>query len=228
MFAGSNAVRTAELMLAHKAIAYEEVVLRRGAHMFVLRAHGFRGVTVPALKIDARRVQRTRAISRALDALEPEPPLFPADPVARAAVEDAERWGEELQDALRRLFYCAVRRSRPDLSGRLAATRHRATDAAGRRDAAALPERLDQIDAWIAAGLLDGRELNAADFQIAPNVAGLLSFAEFAPFIEGRPAAAHARRVAGEHPRRREDPILPDEWLEPLRSAASSSSVMAR
>jgi len=66
--------------------------------------------------------------------------------------------------------------------------------------------------------VLGGDELNAADFQIAPNVAILLSFADFAPHIGGRPAAAHALRVAGEHARPR-GPVLPDEWLRPLRSA---------
>jgi glutathione S-transferase len=35
----------------------------------------------------------------------PEPPLFPADPDRRAAVEEAERWGERvLQPVPRQLF----------------------------------------------------------------------------------------------------------------------------
>jgi len=65
-------------------------------------------------------------------------------------------------------------------------------------------EPLARIDAWLAAGVLDGDELNAADFQIAPNVAILLGFEDFAPHIAGRPAAAHALRVAGERARHRE------------------------
>ena len=60
---------------------------------------------------------------------------------------------------------------------------------------ALLPERLDQIDAWIGEGLINGPELNAADFQIAVNVAALLTSEDFAPLIEARPAAALARRV---------------------------------
>ena len=83
-----------------------------------------------------------------------------------------------------------------------------------------MPERLAQIDAWIEAGVLGGAELNAADFQIAPSVAVLLSFADFAPHITGRPAAEHALRVAEPYERSR-GPALPDEWLRPLRTAGA-------
>jgi glutathione S-transferase len=163
MFSGSNAVRTAELMLGHKHIAYQEVILKRGAHGADLQARGFDGRSVPALEIDGRRVQRTREISRALDLIKPEPPLFPVNAADRVRVEDAERRGEELQNAVRRLFYCAMTRVRDDPIDRLAARAHGASDAAGRRDLAELPQRLNQIDAWIKAGVLDGHQLNAAD-----------------------------------------------------------------
>ena len=83
---------------------------------------------------------------------------------------------------------------------RLASAGHRATDRAGEGDLAVLPARLDRIDAWIAQGLLDGAELNAADFQIAPNIALLLRFEDLAPFVEGRPAARLAQRVAPDFP----------------------------
>jgi len=217
-FPGSNAGWTAELMLAHKGIGYDTVLTPRGRHMFLLPAHGFRGITVPALTIAGRRLQRTRVISRALDTWQPEPRLFPADPRQRAVVEDAERWGENLQNAVRRIAYVATRRTHASLLTTLGSLRHRAGTEAARRDTAALPERLAQIDAWIDAGVLGGDDLNAADFQIAPNVAVLLSFADFAPQISGRPAAAHALRVAGDHARPR-GPVLPDEWLTPLRRA---------
>lgn len=217
-FAGSNAGRTAELMLAHKGIAYDTAITPRGWHLFLLPAHGFRGITVPALTIDGRRIQRTRVISRALDVWQPEPRLFPVDPGRRAVVEEAERWGEDLQNAVRRLSYCATRRTGASVLGTLGSIRHRASADAARADAATLPDRLAQIDAWIGAGILGSEELNAADFQIAPNVAVLLSFADFAPHIAGRPAAAHALRVAGEYTCNR-GPVLPEDWLRPLRSA---------
>ncbi|MDQ3723621.1 MAG: glutathione S-transferase [Actinomycetota bacterium] len=217
-FPGSNPGWTAELMLAHKGVAYETVITPRGRHLLLLPAYGFRGITVPALTIDGRRVQRTREISRVLDDVEPEPRLFPADPQRRAVVEDAERWGEGLQNAVRRLMYYTARRTRTSVLGTLGSIRHRASADAARRDTTELPERLAQIDAWIASGVLGGDELNAADFQIAPNVAVLLTFEDFAPHIRDRPAAAHAMRVAGEHEGHR-DPIFPEDWLRPLRGA---------
>jgi glutathione S-transferase len=242
MFPGSNSVYTGQLMLAHKRLDYETVTLLPGAHAFIMLALGFETMGVPALKIDGRRVQGTRQISRALDELVAERPLFPADPVERKAIEDAERWGEELQNATRRVFYCVARRdpgafksvmtpgrslpmraalrmSSP-LVVRLATGAHRASDAAGREDLELLPERLDQIDAWISDGLLDGPELNAADFQIAVNVSALMLSEDVAPFVEGRPAGAFARRVAPDY-RGRLRAVLPQEWLAPLRAASA-------
>lgn len=244
MFPGSNSVLTGRLMLDHKQIDYDLVTLVPGAHAFIMLALGFETMGVPALKIDGRRVQGTRAISRALDELVPDKPLFPADPARRKAVEDAERWGEDLQNATRRIFYCAARRDHEvfrsvmlpgraapmraalrlatPLMIRLASGAHRASDEAARDDLVVLPERLDQIDAWIADGLLDGEELNAADFQIAVNVSALLLAEDLAPFIEGRPAAALARRVVPEYAGHAPAGIVSQQWLAPLREAAAA------
>ena len=249
MFSGSNSVLTARLMLEHKRIDYRCVHLPPGPHAFILLALGFETMRVPALKLERRRVQGTRWIARALDEHVPQPALFPADPQRRRAVEDAERWGEELQSATRRLFYCAARRDRGAYRSvtaqgrsplgrlmsrmtapiviRLATGAHLATDDAGREDLALLPGRLDQIDAWIDEGLLNGPQLNAADFQIAPNVAALLLFEDLAPFIERRPAAALARRVAPDYPGH-VPAVLPAEWLRPLRAAPRAEPKLAR
>ncbi|MEA2155479.1 MAG: glutathione S-transferase [Solirubrobacteraceae bacterium] len=242
MFPGSNAVYTARLMLDHKGIDYKLVKMLPGVHAITLLARGFPTMAAPALKADGVRVQGTRWIARALDGIVPERPLFPADPVQRRAVEDAERWGEGLQNATRRIFYCLARRDHRAFTSlmtaergpvkrivvrmsapivlRLAAGVHRATDEHGREDVELLPERLDLIDAWIEEGLLNGPELNAADFQIAANVAALMLADDLRPFIEGRPAAALARRVAPAYQGHIERG-LPREWLEPLRTSAS-------
>jgi glutathione S-transferase len=215
MFAGSNAVQTAVLMLAHKGIDHEVVTVERGAHIAQLPELGFSGSTVPALRIGERRIQGTRAIARALDDLRPQPRLFPADAARRVLVEDAERRGEELQNAMRRLFYWAIERIAPTASRRRAARHHGATDDAVRRDLVELPARLDEIDAWIAQGVLGGAALNAADFQIAPNVGWLPCFDDLAALVAGRPAAAHALRVAGENGAH-VAAAFPRDWLAPL------------
>ncbi len=77
--------------------------------------------------------------------------------------------------------------------------------------------------------MLNGPELNAADFQIAVNVAALLMAEDCAPFVRGRPAEALAQRVApgytgrvgralppGTIPR-----VLPPQWLAPLGAPPS-------
>ena len=106
---------------------------------------------------------------------------------------------------------------------RLATGAHRASDFAGREDLELLPERLDQIDAWIAEGLLDGDELNAADFQIAVNVSALMLSDDLRPFIEHRPAAELARRVAPDYVGHL-DAVLPHEWLASLRDDAAEKA----
>jgi glutathione S-transferase len=244
-FQGSNSVYTGRLMLEHKGIDYKPVMLIPGAHAFIMLGLGFDTMGAPALKIGDRRISGTRAISRALDELEPERPLFPADPARRKAVEEAERWGEDLQNAARRIFYCAGRRDRSAFTSimtadrglaarvairmsariiiRLASSAHRATDDAGREDLEFLPERLDQIDAWIAEGVLGGEVLNAADYQIAVNVAVLMLSDDLRPFVEGRPAAQYARRVAPDY-HGHLDAVLPHEWLASLRDDAAEKA----
>lgn len=245
MFPGSNSVYTGRLLLEHKGIEYKTVTLMPGAHAFIMLALGFETMGVPALNIDGRKVSGTRAISRVLDELVPEKPLFPADPVARRAVQDAERWGEELQNATRRIFYCAARRDKhafkslvtparslpmrvvlgasAPLVVRLATGAHRASDSAGREDLELLPERLDQVDAWLDEGLLGGEQLNAADYQIAVNLSALMLSDDVRPFIEGRPAAAYAQRVAPDYAGHL-DAVLPPEWLAPLLDDAAKKA----
>lgn len=105
---------------------------------------------------------------------------------------------------------------------RLASASHGATDFAAEDDLAALPARLDQIDTWIKEGLLNGPELNAADFQIAPSIALLLRFEELAPHIERRPAAQLARRLVPDDPARI-GAVLSPAWLAALGETADAA-----
>jgi hypothetical protein len=75
-------------------------------------------------------------------------------------------------------------------------------DAAGAEDRlmAALPEMLDKVDAWIAAGVLGGPQLNAADLQITPSIALLAYRLDLREQIEARPAGVLAERVLPEPP----------------------------
>ena len=247
-FDASHACVCAQLMLDHKGLEYTPKRVPPVLHVFALKAKRFPGRTVPALLVGDERVQGTRAISRRLDALKPDPPLFPRDPQQRRRVEEAERRGEEIQAAVRRIFYASARRS-PGTVGPLmgapfgrrtasaiaagerlvvaAASRaHGATDAAARGDLARLPAMLDEVDRWLADGVIGGEQLNAADFQVASVLRPLPKFADLAPHVEGRPAIEHAVRVAGEQPGDM-PPVLPAEWLEPLRRSSAPARTSA-
>src|SRR4051812_16144528 len=99
----SHPSHAARAMLELKGIEYELKNFQPGMQPIGLRAAGFRGRKVPALKIDGRRVQGSTSIARVLDEIRPDPPLFPPD--RREAVEEAEAWGErEFQPLPRRFF----------------------------------------------------------------------------------------------------------------------------
>jgi glutathione S-transferase len=214
----SHPARAAGLMLRHKGIEHEVVDIPPGTQRVLLRLHGFRRATVPALKIDGRRVQGSLEISRALEELQPDPPLFPADPQKRADVEKAERWGEaELQPVPRNIFrWCASEDYglRADLAKSVhmpaaSAMAHamkpvawyfahvvsHASEDSVRAELAALPAQLDHVDELIAGGVIGGEQPNAADFQIATSIRVLLNFPPIRPLIESRPAAELAMRI---------------------------------
>lgn len=76
-----------------KGLPYERVDFMFGVSVPMQIAR-FRARTVPGLTIGARKVAGSRAIMRAPEDVEPSPPLVPADPDRRAAVTEAERWGD--------------------------------------------------------------------------------------------------------------------------------------
>jgi glutathione S-transferase len=243
---GSHPSMTARLMLEHKGIPYERTDLMPVVAKGVLKAMRFPAATVPAVKIDGRRIQESREIARELDRIKPEPPLIPSDPEKRTAVEEAERFGDEdLQAPVRRILWNAIRRDRSVMvsysegaklgvpvglavktGGPLVAAANRinkANDENVRHDLAALPGMLKRIDDWCGAGVLGGEEPNAADFQIAPSLRLAMSLDDLRPLIEDRPAGRMAMRVCPDFPGRA-PAILPPAWLEPLREAAPAAA----
>jgi glutathione S-transferase len=234
----SHPSQAAKAMLEYKGIDFEMVNFPPLSQPITLRAAGFRGRKVPGMKVDGRRVQGSLEISRAIEALRPDPPLFPAD--RRAAVEEAEAWGEHEFQPLPRRFFRWGLTHRPDLRrhalgtvGRVPAPEvvgvallptlrwfahvSRATDENTRAGVRALPAHLDHVDELIASGTI-GRpeEPTAADFQIASTIAALRVFADLRPEVEHRPGFELAARLfphdAAELP-----PFMPEEWLEPLQ-----------
>jgi glutathione S-transferase len=238
---GSHPCRTGMLLLEHKQIPYRRVELVPGFHSVAVKLLGFpaearrthqmgegehkriaradRLGTVPALRYDGERVQTCRAIARFLEDVQPDPPLFPADPERREAVEEAELWGDEvLQMRARRLVLAAAVRNDGTMrddgeTGRLGRLlfksrrvrkravpmigRHiwEADDRAEREMLAELPALLDRVDAWIEGGVLNGEHLYAADYMIASSLALLTYRTDVEPEIASRPAAGLVDRV---------------------------------
>jgi glutathione S-transferase len=221
------------LMLEHKQLPYRRVEFVTLLHPLGARLRGFdaggetrsaggkrpfglrmgdRLGTVPGLAADGERISTNHRIARFLDERHPDPPLFPADPERRAAVEEAERWANEtLQMAARRIPGAAIARDpagsaqttgdgrlghllyKRELARRLLVPRIVggvfATGRSAARDPVQeLPALLDRVDAWIAEGVLGGPELNAADFMVAPSLALILYRPDVMPAFEGRPA----------------------------------------
>jgi len=227
-------------MLEHKGIEHKVVNLVPGTHAAVLRPLGFRNGTVPALKLDGRRVQGSRAISRALDEAQPEPTLFPADAQARIRVDQAERWGDDILQPVPRRLVGWITINRPELRIKLAreagvpaprllgranwplawyfARKVGAIDTERvRRMVGMLPALLDHVEELLDEGTIGGKQRNAADFQVGTSVRLLMTFGDLAPALEGRRAARFAAKLMPDYPTGVPAGLVPQEWLESLR-----------
>jgi glutathione S-transferase len=246
----SHPSQAARKMLDLKGVGYKVVDVLPLNQRIHLRLAGFSGGTVPAIKLDGRRIQGTAQIAQALDERWPEPPLFPADPALRARVEEAERWGDrQLQPIPRRLFRYGVARN-PALRGwvvrsqRLpipAVTAHamrpalewyvrtveadgrRATEDVVRADLAALPGLLDQVDQLMSDGTLTLEPPNAATLQIMASVSLLGRMGDLAELVASHRCAQPARELFP-HYRAGLPRFLEHEWLEPVWSAVAAQT----
>lgn len=215
---GSHPCAAVEKAMAIKNLAYDVVEWPPPLHALMQRRiFGVR--TVPGLALDGEKVAGSRAIMRRMEELAPEPPLFPSDSQRRSQVEAAERWGDEvLQPVARELLWVGFlhrpsamvsygEHSRLSLPGpliRLSApliTRvemrlNGTSDGVARAALAALPARLEKIDAWIADGTIgDPERPNAADLQVTSTLRLLMTMADVRPLLDGRPCGELALRL---------------------------------
>jgi glutathione S-transferase len=245
----SHPSQAARKMLELKGLEFKLVSVLPLNQRVHLRLAGFRGGTVPAIKLDdGRRVQGSRQIAKALEELVPEPSLFPADPELRARVEEAERWGDvELQPLPRRIArfgaasnlelrrWALAEQKVPGAeliaraSGPLIHYYGRTVEADGRRanetgikmDLAMLPKLLDHADALLADGTLSLDPPNAATLQILATVRVLLALEDLCDFVSEYRCAEPALRLFDRYPGKL-PPFLPPEWL-PSRPAPAVS-----
>ncbi|MCK9250187.1 MAG: glutathione S-transferase N-terminal domain-containing protein [Solirubrobacteraceae bacterium] len=237
---GSHPCETVRRALEIKGIEHRVVEWPPGAHAPLQKAL-FGRRTVPGIRFpDGRRMTGSRAILRALDDRVPDPPLLPADPTRRAAVLEAERWGDRvLQPIPRRVLWFALdrapraiptyqERSRLPLPAAIVPlvapaivgfeTRlNKVNPASVRADLVDLPRHLDRIDGWLADGTLGGDGTpSAADLQIAASLRLLMTIGDLHGPIAARPAGALALRLYPEYDGDVPAGTLPAEWLEPL------------
>lgn len=243
---GSHPSVTARRMLELKGIPYKRVDLMPVISRGVLRGLRFPSNTVPSLSIAGTKLTGSRTIARELDRIVPEPPLYPSEPEPRAAVEEAELWGDEtLQAPVRRILWNAIQRNRAVLRSyaegarlgipiglavktaapMVAAARrmNKAGDQAVRADLAALPGWVKRVDDWIHEGVLGADSPNAADLQIAASLRLAMTLDDLRPALEARPAGELALRAIPDFPGHA-PPVLPPAWLEPLRQSEPASS----
>ena len=111
---GSHPTFAAELMLERKGIEYRRVDLVAVVHRGCCACSAFRGITVPAMRLDGRRVQGTRTIARRARRAAPGAAACSrATRTPGGRVEEAEGWGDEvLQPVPRRLGLGALGRDR--------------------------------------------------------------------------------------------------------------------
>jgi glutathione S-transferase len=234
---GSHPCAAVERALELKGLPYRKIELPPPLHAPVQRVL-FGARTVPAVKLDGgEKVAGSRAIMKRLEALAPDPPLWPGDAKRRAIVERAEEWGDETwQPIARRLLWGTLRRcpealvsysegsriplpapairAAAPLIARAEVALNRASDGAVRADLRNLPRHLDRIDRWIAEGVLGADGIpNAADLQIATTSRLLMTIGDVAPFFAGRPAARHARELFGDQAGSTPRGVLPADWL---------------
>lgn len=244
---GSHPCRTVEQALQMKAIAYDTVELPPPSHALVMRAL-FGKRTVPAIKLeDGTKLSGSRAILARLDELVPEPSLLPADEARRAEVLEAERWGDEVLQALvRRVLWPTltqhpkkasgfseggkiplpdpVLRASMPLIGRIEQKMNATSLAIRDQDLRALPAHLDRIDLWISEGVLGGDPPNRADLQIAPSIALLMVMQDLRDVIAPRPCGQLADRLFPGTAGTIERGALPSELVSAMKPATSSAS----
>jgi glutathione S-transferase len=228
-----------------KGVAYKRVEWPPTLHVPLQRLRFSQG-TVPGLTLDGEKVIGSRTIMHRLDELRADPPLYPADPDARRRVEEADRWGDDVLQALARRMTWWTLRKRPraitsygedsqlplpdfaavasaPLIVRIEWRINDVSDEGIQQDLKDLPGHLDRVDAWIGEGTMGGEIPNAADLQIGSSLALLNTVADLHPLLNGRASLDLALRHFPDFPGHVPNGTLPSDWLEPLRASTLSA-----
>ncbi len=197
----SHPCMTVAAALEYKALPFERIDFTPGEHVEKMQEiYGEGNSTVPGLLVDGEPVHGSCAILERLEAIAPEPTLYPTP-----QVREAELWGDgELQDLGRRLPWGALH-FRPEAMGtfaggepldgagtdfaigyvRAAWKYHKVSAARLQEDLAGLPAMLARVEELAQDGVIGGEQPNAADFQIGATIRVLLTVGDLRPLLAG-------------------------------------------
>lgn len=167
---------------------------------------------VPVLRLSGgETVRGSRQIMQRLEAIQPYPELYPHDRIA--AIEAAERWGDEvLQPVARRLLWTAMQGMPKALHSFQAGSKlpslprvvvglfapviiggekrlNAITPERVAADAAGLPALLDRLDAFAADGAFGSTTPTGADLQIGASLQLLRAVDDLRPLVDGHTTA---------------------------------------
>lgn len=228
----SHPCMTARAGLEHKGLEFEEIMLQSGNQDGVLEGiYGEGKTTVPGIVVGDEPVHTSVEILRFLEKEVPENPLYPE--AIAAEVQEAEVWGDEyFQDVARRLPFGALH-FRPGSMGTFAGAGEldapgtdfaakslrgiwkymRLTPSQLMEDLARIDETLERIEAYASAGIVDGDEPTAADFQIAASARVLLTVGDLLPALDGTAAERIALRCFPEYEGAIPSGAFPPNWI---------------
>lgn len=235
MINGSHPCATVQRAYEIKGIPLHLVEYPPPLHVPFMRLR-FGTKRVPLLVLPSgEKVPGSRRILQRLEALQPEPPLYPKPHLA--AIEDAERWGDEvLQDAARTIFWGAARFEPGALTDFQAGSKlpkfpsivmrftapviiageerlNGVTPDKVRAALAELPAHLDQLGRFHQADAFGASTPTAADLQIGASLQLLRAIEDIRPMIDSHPFARDVARWLPASPGSIPAGALPADWL---------------
>lgn len=242
---GSHPCATVQRAYETKGIPVHLVEYPPALHAPLLKLRfGVRRVPLLVLP-SGEQVPGSRRILQRLEALQPEPPLYPKSHIA--AIEEAERWGDEvLQDAARIIFWGGARTYPSALASFQAGSKlpkipsplmrlfspliiageerlNEVTPEKVRAALQALPDHLDQIGRFHNADAFGASTPTAADLQIGSSLQLMRAVEDIRPMIDSHPFAREVARWLPAAPGSIPSGAFPAEWL-PQRSPAGPAS----
>ncbi len=212
-----------------KGLEYERIDFKPGEHVPKMQEiYGEGNYTVPGMLFDGEPIHGSVAIMQRLEAVAPEPTLYPSE-----EVREAEIWGDEQLQPLGRSLAWGALHFRPEALGTYAGGEpldgpgtdfaikyvhgswiyHKITAERLHEDLAGLPPKLAHVEDLGARGLLGDESPTAAGLQIGATIRVLLTLGDLHPLLSGSAGERCARKFFPPHPGRMPAGAFPAGWV---------------